>query len=51
MNPIFITMTGREPENHLNWSAFKRLARDFSATEQAGLFHNTAARAYRMPEV
>ena len=33
------------------WNAFKRLARDFSATEQADLFHNTAARAYRLPEV
>ena len=33
------------------WNAFKRLARDFSASEQADLFHNTAARAYRLPEV
>ncbi len=33
------------------WNAFKRLARDFSATEQADLFHNTAARAYGLPEV
>ncbi len=33
------------------WNAFKRLARDFSAMEQADLFHNTAARAYRLPEV
>ncbi len=33
------------------WNAFKRLARDFSAAEQADLFHNTAARAYRLPEV
>ena len=33
------------------WNAFKRLARDFTATEQADLFHNTAARAYRLPEV
>ena len=33
------------------WNAFKRLTRDFSATEQADLFHNTAARAYRLPEV
>ncbi len=33
------------------WNAFKRLARDFSAAEQANLFHNTAARAYRLPEV
>ena len=33
------------------WNAFKRLARDFSPTEQADLFHNTAARAYKLPEV
>ena len=33
------------------WNAFKRLTRDFSATEQADLFHNTAARAYGLPEV
>ena len=33
------------------WNAFKRLVNDFSATEQADLFHNTAARAYRLPEV
>ena len=26
------------------WDAFKRLLRDFSPTEQADLFHNTAAR-------
>jgi predicted TIM-barrel fold metal-dependent hydrolase len=31
------------------WNAFKRLARDFSADEQAALFHNTAAKAYRLP--
>ena len=33
------------------WNAFKRLAKDFTASEQADLFHNTAARAYRLPEV
>ncbi len=33
------------------WNAFKRLSRGFSATEQADLFHNTAARTYRLPEV
>lgn len=33
------------------WNAFKRLARDFSVSEQADLFHNTAARAYRLLEV
>ena len=31
--------------------AFKRLARDFSPTEQADLFHNTAARMYHLREV
>ena len=33
------------------WNAFKRLTREFSAAEQADLFHNTAARAYRLPEI
>ena len=33
------------------WNAFKRLSSDFSATEQADLFHNTAARAYGLTEV
>jgi predicted TIM-barrel fold metal-dependent hydrolase len=33
------------------WNAFKRLTREFSASEQADLFHNTAARAYKLPEV
>ena len=33
------------------WNAFKRLANEFSAAEQADLFHNTAARAYKLPEV
>ena len=31
--------------------AFKRLARDFSPTEHADLFHNTAARMYHLREV
>jgi predicted TIM-barrel fold metal-dependent hydrolase len=30
------------------WNAFKRLAHDFSASEQASLFHDTAARVYRL---
>jgi len=30
------------------WNAFKRLAHDFSASEQAALFHGTAARVYRL---
>ena len=33
------------------WNAFKRLAKDFTGSEQADLFHNTAARAYRLPEI
>ena len=30
------------------WNAFKLLSRDFSATERAALFHDTAARVYRI---
>ena len=30
------------------WNAFKRLAHDFSPAEQAALFHDTAARVYRL---
>ena len=30
------------------WNAFKRLVHDFSPTEQAALFHGTAARVYRL---
>lgn len=30
------------------WNAFKRLAAGFSAAEKAALFHDTAARAYRL---
>ena len=30
------------------WNAFKRLAHDFSPSEQASLFHDTAARVYRL---
>jgi predicted TIM-barrel fold metal-dependent hydrolase len=30
------------------WNAFKRLAADFSAAEKLDLFHDTAARAYRL---
>ena len=33
------------------WNAFKRLASDFSPSEQADLFHNTAAKTYGLPEV
>ena len=30
------------------WNAFKRLVYDFSPTEKAALFHNTAAKVYRL---
>lgn len=30
------------------WNAFKRIARDFSASEKASLFHDTAAKVYRL---
>ena len=30
------------------WNAFKRLAHDFSDSEQASMFHDTAARVYRL---
>jgi predicted TIM-barrel fold metal-dependent hydrolase len=30
------------------WNAYKRLAHDFSSGEQASLFHDTAARVYRL---
>ena len=31
------------------WNAFKRLTKDFSPTERAALFHDTATRVYRLP--
>ena len=30
------------------WNAFKKIARDFSAEEKADMFHDTAARIYRL---
>ncbi|MDA0768775.1 MAG: amidohydrolase [SAR202 cluster bacterium Casp-Chloro-G4] len=30
------------------WNAFKRMSKDFSASERASLFHDTATRAYRL---
>ena len=30
------------------WNAFKRLAHDFSPSEQAALFHDTATGVYRL---
>ena len=31
------------------WNSFKRMTQDFSATEKSWLFHDTAAKAYRLP--
>ncbi len=33
---------------HVLWNAFKRMTRDFSASERAWLFHDTASRVYRL---
>ena len=33
------------------WNAFKRIATDYSPSEKRDLFHNSAARAYRLPPV
>ena len=33
------------------WNAFKRIAADYSDAEKADLFHNTAARAYRIEQI
>jgi predicted TIM-barrel fold metal-dependent hydrolase len=33
------------------WNAFKRIAADYSPSEKRDLFHNSAARAYRLPPV
>jgi predicted TIM-barrel fold metal-dependent hydrolase len=30
------------------WNAFKRIAEDYSPTEKAALFRDTAVRAYRL---
>ena len=30
------------------WNAFKRMTKNFSPTERAALFHDTAARVYRL---
>jgi L-fuconolactonase len=31
------------------WNAFKRIAAEFSPSDQAALFHNTAAKVYKLP--
>jgi predicted TIM-barrel fold metal-dependent hydrolase len=33
------------------WNSFKRLTSSYSATEKANLFHDTAARVYRLQGV
>jgi predicted TIM-barrel fold metal-dependent hydrolase len=33
------------------WNALKHIVRDASADEKAALFHRTAARIYRLPQV
>ena len=30
------------------WNAFKRMTQDFSSRDKASLFHDTAARVYRL---
>jgi predicted TIM-barrel fold metal-dependent hydrolase len=34
---------------HVLWNAFKRLAADFAPADKKALFHDTAARVYRLP--
>ncbi|HEV2977386.1 MAG TPA: amidohydrolase family protein, partial [Casimicrobiaceae bacterium] len=34
---------------HVMYNAFKRLSKSYSATERAQMFHDTAARVYRVP--
>ena len=36
--------------HHVLFNAFKRLSQEYSAAERAALFHDTAARAYRISE-
>ena len=33
------------------WNQFKKLSKDFTPTERADMFHNTAQRVYRLPQV
>jgi L-fuconolactonase len=39
---------GQSASFHVIWNAFKRFSKGFSAGERAALFHDTAARAYRI---
>jgi predicted TIM-barrel fold metal-dependent hydrolase len=34
--------------HHVLFNAFKRFSKDYSASERAALFHDTAMRAYRI---
>jgi L-fuconolactonase len=36
--------------HHVLFNAFKRFSKSYSASERAALFHDTAARAYRISE-
>jgi len=36
--------------HHVLFNAFKRVAKGYSAAERAALFHDTAARAYRISQ-
>ena len=36
--------------HHVLYNAFKRFSQGYSASERASLFHDTAARAYRIAE-
>jgi len=36
--------------HHVLFNAFKRFSKGYSASERAALFHDTAARAYRIAE-
>jgi len=52
--PVFNTRRPMNPEEQgscsyqVLWNAFKRIAAGASASERAALFHDTAARVYRL---
>jgi predicted TIM-barrel fold metal-dependent hydrolase len=31
------------------WNQFKKLTKDFSASDRSAMFHDTASRVYRLP--
>jgi predicted TIM-barrel fold metal-dependent hydrolase len=37
--------------HHILFNAFKRMTKGYSAAERAAMFHDTAARAYRINDV